>query len=109
MKAFCIECQKQMEPGFTTIVTPVVYECDEGGVITEFDDRTLRPDWMDGIEFYGWWCPECDEWYNEADYRETDEETHVDDDADGGGCLGGCAICGRLTIGIYCESCEEKH
>ena len=58
MKAYCVDCGTKMMPGFTTIVTPINYDCDEGGDITEFDEKLL-PNWIDGVSFHGWWCSDC--------------------------------------------------
>ena len=104
MKAFCPECQRMLQPGFTTIVTPFNYECTADGDIKEIS-KEVRPDWDDGIEFYGWWCCECSDWYNEAEYRESDDDIFLsenDEDDDFR-----CINCGRLTDGIYCPECEN--
>ena len=96
-----------MEPGFTTIVTPMSYECNSQGEVTDFDDSSLRSDWVDGIEKFGWWCPECHEWYNDAEYREADDDVFVTDDEEDDEYR--CISCGRLTDGIYCNECETDY
>ena len=80
MKAFCKECGHILEPGFTTIVTPQTYECDESGSVTEMHDDFL-PDWADGAEFYGWWCRECSEWYNEGVYQEAVDQVEEQEES----------------------------
>lgn len=75
MKAFCPECDTRMQVGFRALVTPSDYECDEDGDIIDISER-LNPAWVDSIDFYGFWCPDCAEWYNEGIFREapTEEE-----------------------------------
>ena len=106
MRAFCLECKGMCEPGFHTTVTPTSYECDEEGDIVELDTENLRNDWVDGMIFAGWWCPECHEWYNKVIYREVDDTVFASDSEEEDDDYR-CMACGGFTANVYCERCLD--
>ena len=59
-------------------MTPIKYECDEDGRIIGLDE-SIAPDWIDGLTFYGFWCPDCGEWHNEGNYRDEPDEDEVEE------------------------------
>ena len=62
MQAYCVACGTLTEIGFQSVITVSNYDLYGDGGLRDADPSSATPDWIDGAEVFGFWCPECKEW-----------------------------------------------